>query len=252
MGRFLITEEERKHIMGLYEEKTPVNQTPKKTFKINKTNYQINELIPLKDGWNKLEYVKVLSNGMIEKSQYIGYVKNDNPKFVYQSQSVTSSKIGPSDIDLVVSQNVKPVQPVQPKPTQPVQPKPQFNEPPTQPTQNYIQSLKDGITNIFKNKDVVLKDNILSVGNVQIKLSGNKIVELSIPRIKTIDGQILPKTNKSINIDLESVDLKRVLSTLEKEINTLTGKQSSSFDTTVPERKPTLTRDVPYQGTALF
>jgi hypothetical protein len=255
MGRFLITEEERKHIMGLYEQKTPVNQTPKKTFKINKTNYQINQLIPLKDGWNKLEYVKVLPNGMIEKAQYIGYIKNDNPKFVYQSQSVTSSKIGPSDIDLVVSQNVKPVQPkpqpVEPKP-QPVEPKPQPVEPPTQPTQNYIQSLKDGITNIFKNKDVVLKDNILSVGDVQIKLSGNKIVELSIPKAKTIDGQILPKTNKYINIDLESVDLKKALSILEKEINTLSGKQSSSFDTTVPERNPTLRRDVPYQGTALF
>ena len=83
-------------------------------------------------------------------------------------------------------------------------------------------------------------------------MSGNKIVELSIPKAKTIDGQILPKTNKYINIDLESVDLKKALSLIKKTIDDLTKEQNSSFKTTVKKTKPIMTRDVPYQGTALF
>jgi len=80
-------------------------QTQPKKFRIGTTTYQIQKITPVDNMWNQLEYVKVLSNGMMEKRLITGFVKNGNSKFIYQTKNDKSQKMGPSDIELVVGQN---------------------------------------------------------------------------------------------------------------------------------------------------
>jgi hypothetical protein len=215
-------------------------QTQPKNFRIGPTTYQIQKSTPIDKIWNKLEYVKLLPNGMIEKKLNVGYVTYKLPKTIYQSQNINSPKVGVADMNLVIV-------PESPKPqNQPERPKPQ-NQP--ENNQNLIQSLKDGITNIFKNKKVELKNNILSVGDAKIELSGNRVMSVFIPKSKTIDRQTLPEVGKTLKIDLENIELNRALSLIKKTIDDLTKEQNSSFKTTVKKTKPTMTRDVPYNGT---
>jgi hypothetical protein len=208
-----------------------IEQTQPKKFRIGTTTYQIQKSTPIDKIWNKLEYVKLLPNGMIEKKLNVGYVTYDFPKVIYQSQNLKSPKVGTADMNLVIV---------------PERPKPQ-NQP--ENNQNLIQSLKNGLTNIFKNKKVELKNNILSVGDAKIELSGNRVMSVFIPKSKTIDRQTLPEVGKTLKIDLENIELNRALSLIKKTIDDLTKEQNSSFKTTVKKTKPTMTRDVPYNGT---
>jgi hypothetical protein len=82
-----------------------IEQTQPKNFRIGPTTYQIQKITPVDNMWNQLEYVKVLSNGMMEKRLITGFVKNGNSKFIYQTKNDKSQKMGPSDIELVVGQN---------------------------------------------------------------------------------------------------------------------------------------------------
>jgi len=82
-----------------------IEQTQPKKFRIGTTTYQIQKITPVDNMWNQLEYVKVLSNGMMEKRLITGFVKNGNSKFIYQTKNDKSQKMGPSDIELVVGQN---------------------------------------------------------------------------------------------------------------------------------------------------
>jgi len=208
-----------------------IEQTQPKKFRIGTTTYQIQKITPVDNMWNKLEYVKLLPNGMVEKKLNVGYVTYKLPKTIYQSQNINSPKVGVADMNLVIV---------------PERPKPQ-NQP--ENNQNLIQSLKDGLTNIFKNKKVELKNNILSVGDAKIELSGNRVMSVFIPKSKTIDRQTLPEVGKTLKIDLENIELNRALSLIKKTIDDLTKEQNSSFKTTVKKTKPTMTRDVPYNGT---
>ena len=153
-----------------------------------------------------------------------------------------------------IGQNTKPIAKPISKPTKP-QEKPD-NRPietpntPTTQSKNFVELFKNGISKIFKNEKVQLNGDTLSIGNIKIRLSGNKLTDVSIPKIRTVDGQLLPNVSMSLNIDLSKVDLNSAFSTIRKTIDQLNKKQSSSFKTTVKDRK-VMTPNLPNQGTPL-
>jgi hypothetical protein len=123
-------------------------QTQPKKFRIGTTTYQIQKITPVDNMWNQLEYVKVLSNGMMEKRLITGFVKNGNSKFIYQTKNDKSQKMGPSDIELVV---VRPNQNVKPQ-NQP------DNKPQTQSQPTVSQKDINELKNFYKNLTDYLND----------------------------------------------------------------------------------------------
>jgi hypothetical protein len=120
----------------------------RKKFKIGSNTYQIQKITPVDNMWNQLEYVKVLSNGMMEKRLITGFIKNDNSKFIYQTKNDKSQKIGPSDVELVV---VRPNQNVKPQ-NQP------DNKPQTQSQPTVSQKDINELKNFYKNLTDYLND----------------------------------------------------------------------------------------------
>jgi len=205
-------------------------QTQPKEFRLGNAKYRIQNITQLETPWSKIEFVKLLPNGMVEKKLNTGFVTSKMAKTIFSNQNTNSRPYGVSDIDLVI--NIKP-----------------NNQNQSNVPNDLITPFKEGISKIFKNKKVDLSNNILSVGNISIKLSGNKVIEISIPKVKTIDGQILPSGSNRLNINLENISLEKALGIIKNEIENISKYQSSKFKTTVKKEKPILTRDVPYNGT---
>ena len=121
-------------------------QTQPKNFRIGPTTYQIQKSTPIDKIWNKLEYVKLLPNGMIEKKLNVGYVTYDFPKVIYQSQNLKSPKVGTADMNLVIV-------PERPKPQNKPDNQSQIQSQPTV-SQKDINELK----NFYKNLTDYLND----------------------------------------------------------------------------------------------
>ena len=164
-----------------------------------------------------------------------------------QQQVKPYNNLGTKPIAKPIDRPSKPQQPTD-RPQQPTD-RPQGKPTPQQP-QNFIENFKNGVTKLFKDKKVQLNGDVLNIGNIKLKFSGNKIVGASIDKVKTVDGQTLPSKNVSLNIDLQKLDLNSALSNVRKTISQLNSSQSSSFRTTVDDKK-VMNPNLPNQGTPL-
>jgi hypothetical protein len=190
------------------------------TYQVKKITREISDSIFVDyDDFFKIGYYKVLPNGVVDNELKLGFILPRNKKFIYSTKSQNdNNKIGPTVFSTEEA--------------------------------FYIKQLKNGLSQIFKNEQIEFSNNVLSVGNkMKLTLSDNKIVKLSIPYVKTITKQTLYDENTQLNIKFVTLDINKLLSTIQSEFDKLIKKQNSKFKTTVKQQKRTTPRDVPYNGT---
>ena len=139
-------------------------QTQPKNFRIGPTTYQIQKSTPIDKIWNKLEYVKLLPNGMIEKKLNVGYVTYDLPKVIYQSQNLKSPKVGTADMNLVIV-------PERPKPDNQsqIQSQPTVSQKDINELKNFYKNLTDYL-NDFSGEYETKPENSTESNKINFKL----------------------------------------------------------------------------------
>lgn len=211
MGKFIITEEDKKHIKGLYESSMfnlpkPQGNEPKK-FKIGSDVYQVQNITTGNNGWAKLDYVKVLPNGMVEKKLNVGYLSPSNPKFIYQSLNVNSPKIGPIDFNL-----------------SPTTSQPQITQRQIEYLENFTENLTNYLGDTSGEYEVIPLNSIennqtkFGIGSTENESEGTVILSFEEGRIKVIfDGSLIYETTLS---DTQVIELtsRAIVSELMKQV----------------------------------